>query len=199
MLLKEKTKNIIWRMAGVSLGALLVAVGASLGPGLSPFAPSPEIALAAPADGACRAVWDAAAKAFAMPHHTYYVYTGPEGKPVTVETIYVDGAVYAPVKGQWFRIPESVDGVKELMEQNRKNATNVSCHMVRDESVNGESATLYSVHAETPRGIDDSQIWVSKSTKVLLREETDVVLAGRNEKKHSSTRFDYNNVQTPKL
>jgi hypothetical protein len=85
------------------------------------------------------------------------------------------------------------------MEANRKNLTNASCHVVRDEIVNGESATVYSAHSETQLGIHDSQVWISKSKGVLLRQEMDTQLAGKSGKSHVSLRIDYNNVQAPKM
>jgi hypothetical protein len=201
MFSKEKMKTIIWAWAGVSLGVLLVALGGTLGPGLSPFAPPTEMAMAAtPApDNACQVVGDAIVKSFAVPFHFYNTGTAADGKTRTTEMIYVNGAIYSQVNGKWFSFPESSGDVKGLMEANRKNLTNASCHVVRDEIVNGESATVYSAHSETPRGIHDSQVWISKSKGVLLREETDAQLPGKNGKSHVSLRFDYNNVQAPKL
>ena len=198
---KEKMKTIFWRLAGVSLGVLLVALGGTFGPGLSPFAPPTEKALAAaPApDGACQALWDASEKPLTPPYHIHFVHTDPDGRTKTMESIYVDGTVYALVKGKWFRMPYSSDDTKDLMEQNLKNAKNVSCHVVRDEIVNGEIATVYSVHSETERGIHDSQVWISKSKGAFLREETDAQVPGRNGKSHVSLRLDYNNVQAPKV
>jgi hypothetical protein len=198
---KEKMKTIIWRWAGASLGVLLVALGGTFGPGLSPSAPPTVMTLAAtPApDGACQVLWDASQKSFTMPYHFHFMHTGPDGKTRTMESIYVDGAVYTPVRDKWFRMPVSSEDTKELMQEGLKDTKNVSCHVVRDENVNGESATLYSVHSETERGIHDSQVWISKSKGVLLREETDAQEPGKNGKSHVSLRLDYNNVQAPKL
>ena len=202
MFSKEQMKTILWRWAGVSLGMLLVALGGTLGPGLSPFALPTEMALAAtPApDGACQVLWDASQKSFTPPFHFYFVHTGPDGKTTTMESIYVDGTAYTLIRGKWFRMPvSSDDDTKALMEKDLKNTKNVSCHVVRDENVNGESATLYSVHSETERGIHDSQIWISRSKGLLLREETDAQLPGKSGKEHVSLRLDYNNVQAPKV
>jgi len=201
MFSKEKIKSIIWRWAGVSLGVLLVALGGTFGPGLSPSAPPTVMTLAAtPApDGACQVLWDASQKSFTMPFHFYFVHTGPDGKTRAMESIYVDGAVYSLVRGKWFRMPASSEDTKGLMEEDWKNTKNVSCHVVRDENVNGESATVYSVHSETERGIHDSQDWISKVKGVLLREESDAQESGKNGKSHASLRLEYNNVQAPKV
>ena len=201
MFSKEKTKTVFLRWAGVSLGVLLVALGGTFGPGLSPSAPPTVMTLAAtPApDGACQVVGDAIVKSFTVPFHFNNTGTAADGKTRTTEMIYVNGAIYSQVNGKWFSFPESSGDVKGLMEANRKNLTNASCHVVRDENVNGESATLYSVHSETERGIHDSQIWISRSKGLLLREETDAQLPGKSGKEHVSLRLDYNNVQAPKV
>jgi hypothetical protein len=201
MFSKEKTRTTLVRLAGVSLIVLLVIVGGTVGPGLSPFAPPTEMAKAAtPAsDGACRAVMDASEKIFTMPLHFYFAHTGADGKTRNMESIYVNGAVYSLLNGKWFSFPESFGDVKGQMEAEWKNIKNASCHVVRDESVNGESATVYSVHSETESGIHDSQVWISKSKGVLLREETDAQRPGQSGKEHVSLRLDYNNVQAPKV
>jgi uncharacterized protein YlzI (FlbEa/FlbD family) len=201
MFSKEKTKAIILPVLAGALGVFLVTLGGTLAPRLSPLVQPTEMAMAAnpAADGACQAVWDASEKAFSIPTHFYFTHTGAGRKSVTMESIYVDGAIYSLVNGKWFRTATSPEDMKSQMVENRKNITNVSCHEVRDESVNGESATLYSVHSETARGIHDSQIWISKSKKLILREETDAVLTASNDKGHASVRFDYNNVQAPKV
>ena len=199
MFSKEKTRTIFLRLAGVSLGVLLVIVGGTFGPGPSPFAPPTEMAGAAtPApDGACQAVLDASRKIFTLPFHFYFVHAGPDGKTTTTESIYVDGAAYTLVKGKWFRMPVSSDDMKGLTQESLKNVKNVSCHVVRDEMVNGEIATVYSVHSETERGIHDGQAWISKSKGVLLREETDTQMPGESGKRHASLRLEYNNVRAP--
>jgi hypothetical protein len=89
--------------------------------------------------------------------------------------------------------------MKELAQRNRKNAKNLSCHFVRDEAVNGEGAALYSTHEESEHGKSDNQIWVSKSKGLILRQETDLDTGGVNGKSHSSFRYEYSNVQAPKL
>ena len=201
MFSKDKMKTILWRLAGLSLGVLLVAGGGTLGPGLSLLVQPAGSALAAsPApEDACQSLWDASSKPLTPPYHFHFVHTGPNGTTTTMESIYVEGTAYALVRGKWFRMPYSSDDTKELMKENLKNAKNVSCHVVRAEMVNGEIATVYSVHSETERGIHDSQVWISKSKGAFLREETDAQEPGKSGKSHVSLRLDYNNVQAPKI
>ena len=171
MFSKEKTKTVYLRLAGISLGVLLVAAGGTLGPRPSPHVPPTGMALAAtPApDGTCQVVGDAIEKSLTMPYRSSYTHTARDGKTRTGETIYVNGAMYSLVNGKWFSFPESSGDMKGGMEAGRKNIKNASCHVLRDESVNGESATVYSVHDETDLAIHDQQVWISKSKGVLLR------------------------------
>jgi len=180
---------------------LLLAVGGTLGQGLSPFAPSTEMAVAAtPApDGACQALMETSANIFNMPFHFYFTHTDPDGKTRTMEDIFVDGVAYVPVRGKWFRMPISSMDTRDLVQLGLKEAKNLSCRVLRDESVNGESATVFSVHSENEHGIHDAQVWVSKSRRLLLREETDTQKPGESRKSHVSLRLDYNNVQAPKV
>jgi hypothetical protein len=150
-------------------------------------------------DGACQAVKDASEKFFTIPSHSYFVLTGAGRETRTTESIYVEGTVYSLVRGKWFRMPLSSMDMKGLTELSSEDVKHWSCHVLHDENVNGESATIYSVHSENERGIHDSQIWVSKRKGVFLREETDTQRPGESGKRHASLRVDYNNVQAPKV
>ena len=122
------------------------------------------------------------------------------GKPMSSEMVFACGARYVRVNGKWEPSPLSTAELKAMDERNQKNTTNVSCHSVRDktQSVNGESATLYTMHSETPRSKNDDQIWISKSKGLILRQETDLISNSGNGKSDLSSRYVYN-VQAPKL
>ena len=70
---------------------------------------------------------------------------------------------------------------------------------MRDDPVNGESAALYTTHDDTAHGKSDNQIWVSKSKGLILRQEMDIDTGGANGKTHLSVRYEYSNVQAPRL
>jgi hypothetical protein len=44
---------------------------------------------------------------------------------------------------------------------------------------------------------EDSQIWISKTTGLPLREEQDVDMGAEIGKQHRSARFEYSNVKPP--
>jgi hypothetical protein len=121
------------------------------------------------------------------------------GKAYSGEGVFAGGALYVFYNGKWQNSGFTVEELKAREQEDMKNNTNVSCHAVRDELVNGESATLYSVHEETPRSKNDSQTWISKSRGRVLRTEIDMYSNQGNRNSHVSMRCDYNNVQVPKL
>jgi hypothetical protein len=74
------------------------------------------------------------------------------GKPVNSEMVFAAGARYVLFNGKWSSSALSTVEMKEMDQRNRTNAKNVSCYYVRDESVNGESAAIYSAHSESEHG-----------------------------------------------
>jgi hypothetical protein len=203
MIFKGKRKATLLRVLAAALGVFLVANAGTLAVGRSPVLMHAEMPLAANPgiDSACRAVLDASDKLFTTPYHMYMMEAGAgvgNGKPMSSEMVFSGGVQYILYNGKWTRSPLSREELKALEERNRKNST-ISCHYVRDESVNGESAALYSTHEESVHGKNDNQIWVSKSKGLILRQETDIDTGGANGKTHLSSRYEYSNVQAPKL
>ena len=119
------------------------------------------------------------------------------GKPTSSEMISAGGTDYVLYAGKW--TTSSTAERKALGQSNRNNAKNMSCRYLRDESVNSESAVVYSTHEESVHGKNDNQIWVSKSKGLILRQETDIDTGGANGKTHLSSRYEYSNVRAPKL
>lgn len=90
------------------------------------------------------------------------------------------------------RIPVASQDVLD-QEKEKELHGKSKCQLLRNESVNGEAATLYSMHREYGEVKEDPQMWVSRSTGLLLRVEEDV--EGVKAKEHRSTRFEYGNVR----
>ena len=199
-----KTKRgaaILW-MLGAALGIFLVAHRQTSGAGLAPLEKHAEIRVVAEQAGlsGCQTALDAIDKLYTTPYHSYMTQTGMEkGKTVSMETVFAGGTQYVLYNGKWSPSSVSTEEMKELDQRNRKNAKNVSCHYVRDEAVKGEGAALYSTHEESEHGKVDTQIWVSKTKGLILRQETDLDTGGANGKSHVSVRYEYSNVQAPKL
>jgi hypothetical protein len=149
-----------------------------------------------PQDSGCKAVLDASEKLFSIPYHSYTTIT-MNGKPTPGETISVGGVIYVMYNGKWSSGMMTLEEMKQQNEINKKKLHNVSCKYVRDESVNGESAAVYSTHEETEHGKNDNQMWISKSKGLILKQETDIDIGNGRPISHFSGRYEYTNVQAP--
>lgn len=153
-----------------------------------------------PQDAGCKVMFDALDKLTSTPNHFYMTETGgAKNKPTSSEGILAGGIRYIKVDGKWMKSPMSSQEVQEQEQKNRQDAkNNYSCRYMRDESVQGESAVVYSAHQKNEDFTTDAQIWISKSKGLVLREEEDMdVGGGASGKSHLSVRYEYSNVQAP--
>ncbi len=137
-----------------------------------------------------KVVADAFTRIHSIPTHVYTT-SKINGQTFSSEIIYAGGSMYMKINGKW-----SLAGSIKDMEQTEKQAlqkanSTDTCRHLQDVLVNGEMATVYSSHSETPRGKIDLQMWVSKSKGLMLREDTSTggVLM--------SSRYEYVNVKAP--
>ena len=154
---------------------------------------------AAPAHAAdsCQPVFDALTKLITTPSHSYTTSTPVNGgKARTAETIMTQGKKYIRVNGKWMDTPVTTAEVLEQERENEKNGK-ATCQLLRSEPVNGEAAVVYSLNRQTTGFKEDSQIWISKSNGIPLREEQDADWGGKIGKVHNSARFEYGNVRPP--
>jgi len=145
----------------------------------------------------CQPVFDALTKLITTPSHSYTTSTAANGgKTRTAETIMTQGKKYIRANGKWM---DSHVTTAEILEQERENEKNgkATCHFLRSEAVNGEAAVVYSLNRQITGFKEDSQIWISKSTGIPLREEQDADWGGEIGKAHNSARFEYGNIQPP--
>jgi hypothetical protein len=153
------------------------------------------------AEDNCQPTYDAMSKVMTTPTHIYVTMTAVPNKgdkPITTETIYAAGSSYVKVSGKWTRSPITPQQVLKREEENRKNSK-TTCRHLKDESVNGETAAIYSTHSETDDTKSDGEIWISKSRGLPLRQEFDIDAGGPGGKHHHSVRYEYTNVQPPPL
>ena len=145
----------------------------------------------------CQPVFDALIKVATTPSHSYTTSTGSNGgKTTEAETIFANGQKYIRPHGKWMRIPVSSQEVVE-QEKEKEQQGKSTCQFLRTESVNGELAVLYSIHRDYEDVKEDGQMWVSKSSGMLLRAELDVDSPDNKLKEHRSSRFEYGNIQPP--
>jgi hypothetical protein len=146
----------------------------------------------------CKPLLDAAAKQAGTPYHGYITTSAvvPGGKPRQDEMISVGGQHYFQYKGQWMRSKLDAAALAKQGEENMRTATVVSCRRVRDESVGGVSAVVYSTHMVNEGITSDGMTWIAQGTGVTLRSESDID-TGDGEKNHISSRYEYTNVHAP--
>jgi hypothetical protein len=142
----------------------------------------------------CKVLEKVTADAFNKVHNTpthVYTTTKINGQSFSSEIIYAAGFMYVRSNGKW----TSGGSIKD-MEQSEKqlqhdaNSKDV-CRQLKEESINGEVASVYNSHSETPKGTIDLQFWISKANGKLLRQDTtgNGVLM--------SSRYDYSGVKPP--
>jgi hypothetical protein len=153
----------------------------------------------ATAAGSCDPVFNALTKVVSTPSHSYSTHTtlSPKGsKPTNAEIIYLPSKSYMRINGNWMENPISQSEILQQEQETRKKGK-ATCQLMRNESVNGESATLYSLHSESENSKEDGQIWISTHTGLPLREEMDMEITDGGGKNHLSARYEYGNVKPP--
>jgi hypothetical protein len=138
----------------------------------------------------CKVVVDALNKVHSVPAHAYTT-TKVGGKDVVIETIYAGGNVYTGIGGKWSSVPMPPE---EKQSQDDK----ATCRYVKDELVNSEMTAVYATHDVSPKGVTDTQVWISKSKGLPLRVEMDINAGGgKDASLHTSSRYEYSNVKPP--
>jgi hypothetical protein len=154
----------------------------------------PTVARAQKILAACEPVIDAERKGFSTPTHIYSTEKGGKGR--STETIFVDGASYVFRNGGWRKSPMTPKDLLGQLETNLKTTTAFTCQRLPDESVAGEAATVYRSHMENQGVKSDAQIWISKSSGLVLKQEEDLD-DGAGDRRHLSLRYEYTNVRAP--
>jgi hypothetical protein len=135
------------------------------------------------AETGCKAVFDAMLRAAAMPHHTFTT-QDRDGKSVVSETIDDGKKIYVLIGGKWVVSPMTPQNLIDQEKENIQNGKSV-CSVIRDESIDGVSATLYTTREEVGT---NGQIWISKATGLPVRIKTDLP---------SDTRYVFSGISAP--
>jgi hypothetical protein len=146
----------------------------------------------------CDAVVKAMLKVLQVPAHLYMTETAGfrGGKTRVLETIYFNNAMYVRVNGPWIKSPISNTELTEAKD--KLDPKTSQCSVVRDEAVNGEPATLYQAHTQTPDDKVDTEVWISKSKGLPLKQISEIdVGGGASGKSHTEIRYEYTNVTAP--
>ena len=149
------------------------------------------------ADPACSPLRDAMEKLFVTPYHAYVTETAGylKGKTRESEIVSIGKNVYILANGKWRAVP----GMQDAREEMRKNAESdkATCRVMGTESVEGESAVHYSIHQKDETDTIDTQMWISKSRGLPVKQETDTDVGGAMGKSHRAMRYEYTNVKAP--
>ena len=155
--------------------------------------------LTALAANPCQPVFEALTKVVTTPSHSFTTSTrqGVDGGGATQgETIIANGQKFIRNRGKWMRIPVTSQEVAEQEKEKEEHATS-TCQFLREESVSGEAAMLYSLHRAYDEVTEDGEMWVSKNTGLPLRVEEDVDNRSNKVREHRSTRFEYGDIRPP--
>lgn len=144
----------------------------------------------------CKTALDATLKTTATPHHAYSTET-QQGKNRVSEAIAVNGKNYVQYQGKWRSSPMSIAETLQQEKENIDSAKVYTCRAIRDEASGGQAATVYHVHTESDVGKYDGDVWVAKSTGLVMHVEEDVDTGDATSKMHVSIKYDYSNVKAP--
>jgi hypothetical protein len=144
-------------------------------------------------DAACKPVYGSMDRLASTPNHQWVTQSksGSNAKPTTVENITVGNFRYLQMSRGWKRVPYSAaTSIREQADQRNDRVS--TCLTVRDESVDGVSASLVSVHTTAGDTGSDLQLWISKSNGLPVRQVIDL-----NGTTHIEIRYSYVNVAAP--
>jgi hypothetical protein len=155
-------------------------------------------AVTARAADACQPVYNALTKLVTTPSHSYSTQIAPlvNGQQRKVETIYVQGKTYMLARGRWMVSPATPNDVLQQELENEKQGKS-TCQFVRNESVDGEAAAVYSMRRETEIANENGLIWISKTRGLALKKDVDMEYGGKVGKMHLVARYEYSNVKPP--
>jgi len=162
------------------------------------FAATPLGASAQTVSAACKPLLDANTKEISTPHHAYSTEKNSgTAQATTGEMITTATGSFLLYKGKWMKGLMTPQENIAQMQENLRETKVYECKKLPDATVDGVATTVYSAHSENDMAKTDTQLWVDKSTGLILREEIDMYADEGGGKRHISMRFDYKNVQPP--
>jgi hypothetical protein len=139
-----------------------------------------------------KALADANIRLHSTPAHVYT--TSKIGSQTfSAETIYAAGSLYMKINGKWSLVSslKDLEASEKPLQQNANSKD--TCHHVKDEPVGGNMAAVYATHSESPKGVLDMQVWISKGQGLVLRSD----INSDRGKDIVSTRYEYGGVKPP--
>jgi hypothetical protein len=172
---------------------LIVAAGASiLCVGTPLRAQGPE----------CTSSFAASSKLFDKPFHLYSIDSAQTdarlhgGRPSVSESIWTGTDDYVLNHGKWMKSPIDIAEVRTSVKE-AFTKVKATCSHLRDESVNGEPAAVWRIHSVSDYDTSDSDLWISRSSGMLLKSDVHQDVGGAFGKSHIIARYEYTNVRPP--
>ncbi len=141
-------------------------------------------------EASCKAVSDATEKLAKTPYHEV---STVDGKPF--EKIYTTTTLSMRINnGKWMTMPMTP---QEVLDSTRETGSYSNCKVLRTETVDGQSTTVYAARRTSPGTSfpnEDDQIWIAASG-LTLKTVSDAQKGGR--KVHAESRVTYDNVHAP--
>jgi hypothetical protein len=150
------------------------------------------------ADDPCKPVFDAITHLVKTPNHQFLTQTNdaPGSTPHATEVISTGTATYIFHDGKWDAMSMTPEQALKLDEENRKRSK-ASCSALKEESLNGVGASVYSLRSDSEFGKSEGRIWIAKVGGLPLRQTIDLSAEGKPGKTHVETRFVYAGVVAP--
>jgi hypothetical protein len=109
----------------------------------------------------------------------------------------VGGAIFVRLDGRWQRSPLTTQDMVQQEKVNEEKTKVMTCSHLRDETVGGEMAGVYSADSENEHGRHHYVIWIGKNGGLPLKSELDMQVGAGGSVMHISTRYDYRDVRPP--
>lgn len=151
----------------------------------------------------CAPIYGVMAKLFDTPFHLYMIDSAQTdarlhgGKPTVSEEIWIGNVMYLTSRGKWMKSPIDVASLRQSQKERLEDATKATCTHVRDETVNGEPAALWTIRSVTEDGTSETNAWVSKRRNLVVQSDVRLDVGGALGKSHMIQRYEYTNVQAP--
>jgi hypothetical protein len=151
----------------------------------------------------CTPIYGVMSKMFDTPFHLYMTDSAQTdtrlhgGKPHLGEEIWDGKIMYIKSRDKWMKSPIDIAELRKSMSEPLDSGTRATCAHVRDETVNGAPAAMWSIHSVSEDGTYDSNVWISKSRNVVVQADNHLDVGGALGKSHSLQRYEYTNVQAP--
>jgi hypothetical protein len=108
-----------------------------------------------------------------VPHAVTHVTERPGKPPERFEMIFTADKAYMQTNGAWQSMPFSAQSQIDTATASQKRAESQphSCAKLGSEPINGEAASLLTMHAEVGGKVTDGRMWLSDRTGLPLKSE----------------------------